>query len=126
MTRYAAALLLVLLFSGCAVTSEAIETAQTQAAGNDRYTTLVVAALANGTDLERDGIAPVSTDELVKTPVAVRGLIGRLLEALHANRFAAHSLVFQLDAGPDPEGLGLRAVELPAVPDEDDDVLESE
>jgi len=126
MTR-AIVLILSLLLSGtlgCAtVPDKALDTARTTAAGNDRYTALVIKALAGKTSLEKDGIASVSTDDLKKTPKPVLGLVKRLLEALHTNRFAWHSALFQVDKGPDPETLELKPVKLP---DESDGLLENE
>jgi hypothetical protein len=129
MTRTALLLLafvLVLGSAGCTVTDKAIDTAKTAAAGNDRYTTLTIKALKGESDLAEDGIAPVSAEDLIKTPAAVRGLIERLLEALHTNRFAWHSELFQLGQGPDPDGMGLVPVALPKKPDDDSDLLEDD
>jgi hypothetical protein len=107
----------VLLLGGCctAVPQKALDTAVTAAAGNDRYTELTTPALQGKTDLKKDGIAPVSEDDLKKTPASVRGLVRRLLEALHTNRHAWHSALFQIDKGPDPQKLNLKPVELPAI-----------
>lgn len=125
MTRNALPVLFVLallcaLLGGCtAVPDKALDTAKTAAAGNDRYTALVTAALAGKTDLKKDGIAPVPQADLDKTPLSVRILLQRLLEALHTNRFAWHSALYQVDEGKDPQTLDLKPVELPPPPKKD-------
>lgn len=113
MTRTISVLALVLALAGCRVTDKAINTAQAAAASNDRYTTLTLKAFAGESSLAIDGIAPVSSTDLAETPAPVQGLISRLLEALHANRFASHGILFQLNEGPDPKTLKLTPVQLP-------------
>ncbi len=122
--RFKFSLLLVagLLLSACASTDLAINTAQTQAAGNDRYTTLAAGALANDAD-PTSGLESVSPADLANTPDSVRLLLSKLLDAIQANRLAAHSVVFQLGAGPDPAGLDLTPVTLPEVADPNNDSL---
>jgi hypothetical protein len=126
MTRIAILFFLLLVGPGCAVTSQAIDTVKVQAAGNDRYTTLTIKALKGESTLKDDGIAPVSADDLASTPTAVKGMLQRLLEALHTNRLAAHSTLFQLNEGPDPDEMGLAPVALPSPDDDDSDLLEDD
>jgi len=98
---------------GCRVTDEAIATAQVAAAGNDRYTALVQEVLA-GTAKDKNG-PPVTPEDLKNTPGSVRVLLGRLLGTLHVNRYAWHSVLFQLNEGPDPELMGLKPVTIKLV-----------
>lgn len=102
---------LVLALSGCCVADKALETAEAAAAGSERYTLLASQALA-GTIGANMGLEPVSPEDLKKAPPNVRLLISRLFEALHSNRFAWHSLLFQLNKGPDPATLKLEVIEL--------------
>jgi hypothetical protein len=110
------------LFSGCAVTDAAIRTAEVGAAGNDRYAELATKALAGEANMATDGLMPVSPEDLSATPDSVKVLVSKLLGGLHANRVAFHSITFQLNAGPDPETLGLKPVAIPSL--SDDDLLE--
>lgn len=123
MSRFSLALTLVLL-TGCCVKQAAVDTGQATAAGNDRYTQLVTLSLTGQSNLMRDGIAPVSTNDLKSTPRSVRGLVTRLLQALHTNRVSSHSILFQLNEGPDPDTMGLEPVKLPTFKDENDGLLE--
>ncbi len=117
-------LILVLLTAGCsALPEKAIATTKATAAGNDRYTELAIMALEGKTDLKQHGIASVSTKDLAATPKSVRGLVNALLQALHVNRVSAHSVLFQINEGPDPEKLGLSPIRLPSP---DDDLLKKD
>lgn len=118
------AVLLFLCPVGCKVTDKAIDTAKTAAAGNDRYTTLAAKALAGEASMATDGVAAISRQDLAETPQSVKVLLSRLLESLATNRFAWHSVLFQLDEGQDPATLGLEPVELPG--DANDDLLEDD
>ena len=121
-TLFLFALAATLLIGGCAVPDAARTTAETAAAGNDRYTTLASMAFDGSATIAEHGIAPVSSEDLAATPEPVQVLLDRLLNSLHVNRLAWHSLLFQLDLGPDPETLGLTPLALPA--GETDDLLE--
>ncbi len=110
--RLSALLLFVVFLSGCAGTA-AIKTATMAAAGNDRYTMIVTKAFDGTARVKSEGVAPVTSKDLLDTPPAVRLLLRRLLNALHVNRVVSHSLKFQLDAGPDPSTLKLRPLALP-------------
>lgn len=125
--RFVLLALVTLSLSACCASlpEKAIDTVKSQAAGNDRYTELVTLALAGEADFEEHGIASVSHDDVASTPAPVRVLIQRLLDALHTNRFAAHSALFQLDLGSDPAGL-FEPIEFPGPPDESDGLLEDE
>lgn len=112
-TRLSVLALLVVFFSGCAVTDEAIKTATVAAAGNDRYTAIMIKAFDGTARTRVDGVAPVTSQHLANTPPQVRLILRRLLNALHVNRVVSHSLKFQLDAGPDPVTLKLRPLALP-------------
>ena len=99
MTRFVLLAFLLLASVGCAATEAAIKTAESMAVGGERYY------------------------DLAKTPASVRGMLGLLLESLHANRVGANSILFQLDDGPDPATLDLKPVAMPAVKDENADLL---
>lgn len=115
--------LFVTLLCGCAATVDvATETAKTQAAGNDRYHQLASEALAGTVD-PTTGLLPVSKEDLAQAPASVRRLVEALLGSLHANRVAAHSVVFQLGAGPDPRTLNLDLITLPRLEDSANDGL---
>lgn len=115
MNRFLAVLLAALVITGCstAVPDKAVETVEAVAAGNDRYAALATQALA-GTADPGSGVAPITSAHLSATPAPVRLLLKRLLESLHVNRFAAHSVLYQLDRGPDPKGT-IKPVQLPEV-----------
>lgn len=98
----------LLLLVGCRVTDEAINTAKVAAAGNDRYTAIVVQIL-DGTVDAKNG-PRVTQEDLRNTPGSVRILLNKLLGAMHVNRFAWHSVLFQLDEGADPETMNLAPV----------------
>lgn len=123
MTRFVLLAFLLLASVGCAATEAAIKTAESMAVGGERYYDLATSSFAGGTSLEVEGIASVSTADLAKTPASVRGMLGLLLESLHANRVGANSILFQLDGGPDPATLDLKPVAMPAVKGENADLL---
>jgi hypothetical protein len=108
---------LALAFAGCRVTDAAIDTAKTAAAGNDRYTDLASQAFAGTVDPSL-GISPVTSEEFLGSPKSVQVLVQRLLESMHVNRVAWHSVVFQLDEGPDPATMNLQPVSAPAASDD--------
>lgn len=117
MNRLALALVLVVVLvssAGCRVTDAAIATEKAVADGNDRYHDLAQQAFDGtiGPDL---GLAPVTTAEFLASPRSMQILVHRLLDSLHANRFAAHSVLFQLDEGPDPATLNLQPVQAPPI-----------
>ena len=114
----------LVLLSGCCASEAALNTAQVAAAGNDRYTDLSVQILDGSVD-DTNGPA-VNEEDWAETPASVREFMRKLLDALHTNRFAWHSILFNLDVGPDPNTLALEPVALPATTDEDDDLLEEE
>jgi hypothetical protein len=122
MHRLLALALATSLLTGC-VTDTAI-TAEVAAAGNDRYTQLATEVLDGSVDAKNG--PPITKEEVEKTPASVRKFVNRLLVALHVNRFAWHSVLFQLNKGPDPETLGLEPVKLPDVKDENDKLIEDE
>lgn len=108
-------LLCTLLSSGCALTSDAINTADVAAAGNERYHTLVQKAFDGEADLEKDAIAPITKDEWKGTPKSVQILVDRLLNGLGANLHAFRSISFQLGGGVDPDTLEKPKVTPPEV-----------
>lgn len=125
--RYIVTLVLIALLSGCAcVTDRAIKTAEVAAAGSDRLTDLVHKALEEKADLQRDKIASVSPQDLASSPASVQVLLQKLLNAVHAHRYAWHSVLFQLDEGVDPAKLDLEAIRLPSVNEELGDFLGDE
>jgi hypothetical protein len=125
MTRTLLALTLAACLLGCSTVKDAaINTAEVAAAGNDRYTELATQVLDGSVD-QKNGPA-VTKEDLEKTPASVRTFLNRLLTALHVNRFAWHSVLFQLDKGPDPETLGFKPVKLPEPEDENDELLEDD
>jgi len=119
-------LALVILLAGCSCAKDAaMNTAEVAAAGNDRYYTLATAILDGSVDAE-NGPAVTEAD-LTATPASVREFVVKLLTALHVNRVAWHSMLFQLDLGPDPDSLELLPVVLPEQEkptDENDELLE--
>jgi len=100
--------LFCMALSGCRVTDEAIATAQVAATGNDRYTALVLEVLYGQPDAKNS--PRVTPEDLKNTPGSVRILLNRLLGTLHVNRYAWHSVLFQLNEGPDPELMSLTPV----------------
>lgn len=124
MSRFPALLAVILcaFFSGCAVTQEAVNTAEVAAAGCERYHVLAQEAFDGTIDPEK-GLLPITTEEWSGTPKSVRVLVGRLLGSLDTVRYAFYSISFQLDSGPDPATLELKTVIPPEVPDENDDLL---
>ena len=119
------AAVLCVFFSGCAVTQEAINTAEVAAAGTERYIELSQKAFDGTIDPEK-GLLPVTSEEWAGTPKSVRTLVERLLGALDTHRYAFYSISFQLNSGPDPSTLNLAPVIAPDVPedkDENDDIL---
>jgi hypothetical protein len=122
--RHSALIILAIclaFLSGCAVTDEAIATAEVGAAGNDRYVELAQKALDNKAVFEKDGLLPISEADLKATPKSVRLLTEKLLDGLHSNRFAFYSISFQLGEGKDPKLLVLEPV---TFPDENADLLD--
>ena len=117
MFKKIAVLFVALAMSGC-VSTDAVNTAKVAAAGNDRYYTLSTQTL-DGSVKEENGPA-ITKAELAKTPPSVKKFLGKLLGALHVNRHAFHSILFQLDEGSDPKDMGLSPAALPA--DENDDL----
>lgn len=113
MNRLALLVALSLTIAGCCVTDAAIDTASTAAAGNDRYTDLAQQAFACTIDPSM-GLAPVTTQEFMQSPQSVQVLVKRLLQSLHVNRVAWHSILFQLNEGPDPSTMNLQPVAPPA------------
>ena len=107
--------LLCVLSTGCALTQEAINTADVAAAGNERYHVLAQKALDGKAVLADDKVAPITTAEWNSTPPSVRLLVDRLLNALGVNRHAFYSIKFQLDGGKDPATLELKPVSVPKV-----------
>lgn len=120
MNRFA--LLVVFLLAGCqlAVPDKALETARTAAVGNDRYTALASKAL-DGSISAGLGLEAISKADLEASPSSVKRLLQALLESLHTNRFAWHSVVFQFGEGADPANMGLEQLLLPA--SESDELL---
>jgi hypothetical protein len=116
---YLSVILCTLLTSGCALTQQAVNTAEVGAAGNERYHVLVQKAFDGKAVLKDDGIAPITADEWKSTPKSVRVLVDRLLNGLSTNRFAFYSITFQLDEGPDPETLELKPVKIPDVEEDE-------
>lgn len=112
MARYAL-LILALLVTGCVALDAAVNTSKAGAAGNDRLLQLTNEALDGTVDFSA-GLAPITSEDVAETPDSVALLVSSLLKALHANRFAFHSIVFQLDAGPDPNELSLVPATWPA------------
>lgn len=107
--------LCTLLTSGCALTSEAINTAEVAAAGNERYHALAQKAFDGDAVLEEDAIAPITKDEWKGTPKSVQILVDRLLNGLGANLHAFRSISFQLGEGADPDTLDKPKVTPPEV-----------
>jgi hypothetical protein len=106
-------ILLCFLSTGCALTDDAIKTAEVAAAGNERYHVLAQKALDGDAVLEKDGVKPITKAEWGATPGSVKFLIDRLLNGLSVNRKAFYSIAFQLDGGVDPETLELKPVAMP-------------